>query len=439
MRAHCYLSLMLFLAMPAWSQVEPSAYGPPSVSQETMQAPPPVSGEVYPSMTASETRSNQFFLGLSFLAAYNDNLLAGDSTVAVSDASYSMMPSIHIDQKTGRLRQNLTYDSGYTYYSQTSTRNEEDQLVREDFEYLLTPHTTVAFRDSFQKSTNILNQPDSDVSGSNQSSSAQVIAPFADILANAVSGQATYQFGINRMIGGSGISSFQHYPNASQAVGLSNSDTHGGSAFFNLRLSQSQYAGVNYQYSHMTATTKGMQSETPVQTVSVYYTLYLMQGFTLSVSAGPQHFSVFQSTFPSSASWTPAVMASLGWQRMRSNLAASYARSVSGASGLIGVYQTESLRASARYRITRNWILSGYGDYALQKAAVPAFSLTYPGGHGVSGTANAQHAIGAHITAEFGYTRLHQKYAGVSALSKNPDSDRGYVSINYQFTRPLGR
>jgi hypothetical protein len=47
--------------------------------------------------------------------------------------------------------------------------------------------------------------------------------------------------------------------------------------------------------------------------------------------------------------------------------------------------------------------------------------------------------MGEHFNAEIGYARLHQSYSGVAVISSNPDSDREYVSITYQFTRPLGR
>ena len=59
------LSLALLVAMPGWSQVEPSATGPPPSSQDAMQTPPPVSGESYPTATGSEARSNYLRAGFS--------------------------------------------------------------------------------------------------------------------------------------------------------------------------------------------------------------------------------------------------------------------------------------------------------------------------------------------------------------------------------------
>jgi hypothetical protein len=49
-----------------------------------------------------------------------------------------------------------------------------------------------------------------------------------------------------------------------------------------------------------------------------------------------------------------------------------------------------------------------------------------------------QRLFGEHLNAQLGYTRLHQSY-NVTAIATNPDTNREFVSISYQFARPLGR
>ena len=61
------------------------------------------------------------------------------------------------------------------------------------------------------------------------------------------------------------------------------------------------------------------------------------------------------------------------------------------------------------------------------------------GGHTVSGTVSVQHPMSEHFKAELGYARLHQSYSGIAVISTAPDSNREFISISYQFTRPLGR
>jgi hypothetical protein len=60
-------------------------------------------------------------------------------------------------------------------------------------------------------------------------------------------------------------------------------------------------------------------------------------------------------------------------------------------------------------------------------------------GHTVFGTALLHQQFGQNISIQLGYTRLHQKYEQVAVLSTNPDSNREFLSISYQFSKPLGR
>lgn len=433
------LGLALLVALPAWSQVEPSATGPPPPLEDEMRTPPPVSGEAYPSTTNSEARSNELRAGLNFQTAYDDNVLGFASTTPVADFSYSFRPSIELDRITPRLSQTLNYSPGFTIYQHTSARNEADQNASMDLQYRLSPHAAISVRDYFEKSTNVFNQPDAGVSGSTQSLTEAVVAPFANQLGNVASAEASYQFSANRMIGAGGISSIVNYLNPAEASGLSNSNLRGGSVFYNLRLSSAQYIGMIYQYSKMKSDFARGDSETQTNTIYCFYTLYLDRALSISVSGGPQHFDVVQSSLSASASWTPALTASIGWQRSRTNLAVSYSRTVTGAGGLLGAFQSNSANASARLQLTRTWTLGLTTTYANFKNVIPLFLASNSGGHTISGSASVQHSIGEHFTTELGYARLDQSYHGVAALSADPDSDRAYISVSYQLKKPLGR
>jgi hypothetical protein len=305
--------LALLVAMPLWSQVEPSATGPAPTSGDPMQTPPPVSGESYPTATGAETRSNELRGGLTFETAYDDNVLASETTAPVSDFSYSIRPTIAIDQMTSRLHNNFSYSPGFTLYQRTTGRNEIDQSASAKSQYRLSPHISLSAIDTFQKSTNVFNQPFSGVSGSTQAPIEALVAPFAAQLGNTANASLSYQFSRNGMIGGGGSSSIVDYLNPAQASGIPNSNSRSGSGFYNLRLSGNQYIGVNYQYSWMTSSGASGGSETKVETVYSFYTLYLKHALSLSVSGGPQHFDVTQPSLPETASWTPAVTASMGW------------------------------------------------------------------------------------------------------------------------------
>jgi len=436
MLTRIYLGLVLLVAMPAWSQVEPSATGPPPSSDEAMQTPPPVSGQSYPTETGSEARSNYLRAGLNIQTAFDNNVEREPTGEPIGDVIYSIASSFALDQSTSRTHRMFSYSPGFTLYEPTSALNSQAQNATVGYQYLLSPHTRISVQDSFVQTSNVFDQPYGGVSGSTLSPTQEVEAPFAEQRSNLASGQLSNQFSRNGMIGAGGTYSIFDYPNSAQATGLANSNSYGGSAFYNRRLSSTQYIGVNYQSSKMTSSSTSGDSVTQVNTISCFYTLYLEHSLSLSVSSGPQHFDVTEAPLPASASWTPAVTASMGWQRSRTNLAASYSRTVSGTGGLVGAFQSESANANASWQFARIWTAGSTASYTTQKNVIPVFSLSNQGGHTISGAVSVQHPISEHFSAGFGYALFHQRY-GVAAVTS--DDQRAYISISYQFTRPLGR
>jgi len=447
------LGIMLVAGVPLWSQVntapDTTAVPPatdttatPAAVDDRMQTPPPVSGAAYPTTYTAEERSNYLRGGLTFTTAYSDNVLAGITTNPVSDVSYAIFPNIALDQTTPRLHWVLSYSPGFTFYQRVSSRNQGNQNVSIDFKYRLSPHVTLSLQDSFQKSSSILDQPDlssAAVTGGLQGVGVAVIAPLADQLNNNGNAEITYQFSANDMIGASGTFANLHYSNPAQVPGLFDSSSQGGSAFYTHRLSKKHYLGASYQYQRIVAYPTGAQSETQTQTVQAFYTVYLQPTLSLSVSGGPQRFDVDQAPLPSAQSWSPAVTAGIGWQARHTNMAASYSRIVSGGGGLLGAFHSNLANLSLRQQLSKNWNAQVVGAYSIYKTVTPLFFLSSPGGHAISGSASIQRKLGQHLNAEAGYTRLYQTYSNIAAISTAPNTNREWVSISYQFARPLGR
>jgi hypothetical protein len=79
-------------------------------------------------------------------------------------------------------------------------------------------------------------------------------------------------------------------------------------------------------------------------------------------------------------------------------------------------------------------------NYAINKSVTPALNISgETGGHTIAGSATAGYAISQRISAQFEYDRVHQSYSDIPAISSSPNSDRAMISLNWQFTRPLGR
>ena len=79
------------------------------------------------------------------------------------------------------------------------------------------------------------------------------------------------------------------------------------------------------------------------------------------------------------------------------SFALSYLHVIAGDGGLLGAVQMDSATASARRQITRN------------------------------------------LSVQLGYNWFHQSYEKVAVPPANPDTNRVFVSISYQFSRGLGR
>jgi hypothetical protein len=244
---------------------------------------------------------------------------------------------------------------------------------------------------------------------------------------------------MNGMVGAGGSTAMLDYPNQTQSSNLYNSNSRGGSAFYNRRLFGTQYIGVTYRYLRILGNPQIGQLEIQTHTIFPFYTAFLGKAFSLSLAAGPQYFSYAQSPFPTSHSWTPSVMGSVGWQTEHTSLAASYSRSVTGGGGLMGAMSSNRASVSATWRMTRTWDVGSTAGYAIYKNESPLSLSSSLGGHSVSGAVTIDHTLSDRLRMEVGYQRLHQSYGGIAAITSDPDADREFASISYQFTRPLGR
>lgn len=439
-----FVGIILLAACPLWAQggAEAAASGPSGGGGEAMLTPAPISGQGYSMGFTSETRSNYLRGGLMFSTAYDSDTTTGTNGQPISDVSYSIFPTISLDQTRSRLHWVFNYAPGFTFYQKTSSLNQAAQNLGVNLSYRLSPHVTLSLRDTFAKTSNVLNQPSSDlatpVSGGVSVPNNSVIAPIADTLTNNANVSLTYQFSPNGMVGGSGTFTNLHYPNPTQVPGLSDSSSRGGSAFYNHRLSKMHYIGATYQYQWFLAYPNGGQSETQTQSVFLFYTVYFKPTFSVSLFGGPQYSNTQQFGLPTSTSWSPAGGASMSWQGKLTSFAASYSRSINSGGGLAGAVEYSTASGSLRRQLARVLSLSVGASYANNNIldALPAFNS---GGQTISGNASVQRQFGEHLSLQAQYTRLHQSYSDVAAISSVPDRNLAMISISYQFSRPLGR
>jgi hypothetical protein len=436
-----FVGILLLAAWPLWAQGGAETAGSGS-SGGGMVTPAPVSGEGYSMGFTSETRSNYLRGGLMFSSAYDSEATIGTNGQPVSDVSYSIFPTISLDQTRSRLHWVLSYSPGYTFYQRNSSLDLASQSLAVDLKYRLSPHVTLSLRDSFQKTSDLLNQPNQDfaqpVSGSVFVPNNSVIAPVANVLTNTANAAITYQFSANGMVGANGTFTNLHYPNQAQVPGLGDSSSRAGSVFYNYRLSKMHYIGATYQYQEFLAYPTVGQSETQAHSVFLFYTIYFKPTFSVSFFGGPQYSNTQQFGLPTSGSWSPGGGASMSWQGRLTSLALSCSRAVNSGGGLAGAVEATSASASLRRQLTRSLSASMAASYADNSVldALPALNTS---GHTISGSASMQRQFGQHLNLQLQYMRLHQSYSDVAVLSTVPDRNRGSITISYQFARPLGR
>jgi hypothetical protein len=444
--------VLLLITAPLWGQVEPSASGGSSTQDDDSMMPltPEVSGSFFPTEGTSG-RSNYLSGGVTFGAAYDDNLFTGPAGKPESAETYSIWPTIIYQQKTTRTGASFIYSPGFTFYEPITSDNSFTQNAAANFEYRLTQRATVTFQDVFEQNSSALAQPynlaGATVSGTGQSATPFVIVPFASQVLDSTQAGLDYQYGRNGLIGGSGSYSIFHYPNLNQEPGLYNSSSEGGSGFYSRRLTPRQFLGASYRYSTSTTdgvstpTTSGVSTSTNSQTGSVIYTAFIAHQYTISISGGPEY-STTTTTFPGFApvhTWSPSGNASLAWQRTHLGAALTYSRAETSGQGLLGTYRADSATATFHWQMRPKWTSAVTASYANIKDSTPTIAFTSPNGHTIFGSTSLQYKISEHMTAIAEYDRLHESYGNIPAIAANPDIDRVSISLNYQFTRPLGR
>lgn len=447
--------LLVFATVPLWSQVQSSGALPageeaavwsrgdspdePAGEDAPMATPTPFSGEGYSLDFAVETPRTNYLLGrLGFGTAYDDNVLPS-SGQSVGDVAYSIWPSLALQQSRSRLRWNLNYTPGYTVHQRLSSVNGFDHDLAVGFQYRLSPHVTLNVADTFQKSPDLLGLQSQNpsisgpqgVNGPNDS----IVPPGTVRISNFSDATLTYQFGPNAMIGARGTLSGLWYPDRAEIPGLYDSTGESATGFYSHRLSGRNSIGASYGFQRILTHD---QAETQTQNILMFYTVDLPPHLALSIFAGPEHSDTHSELSSGLSRWTPAAGASLSWRGEHHSFVASYEHRISDGGGLSGASIFDRAEASARWQLARTLTATIGGGYSTN-SVLESQNLSGFGGHTWSGTASLQHPLGEMMSLQMGYTRLHQSYSSISTISEFPDRNYVWVSLSYQFQRPLGR
>jgi hypothetical protein len=429
--------------MPIWSLVD-SPVEQSAEDETRMITPAPINDEGYSLAFAPERpRSNYFRGGLNFGTIYDSNLLyLSTNALPVSDFKYSVWPSFSLEQSRSRLRWDFTYSPEFAFHQTYSSLHEFDHSLAVNLEYRLSPHVTVSLEESFQKTSDLLNLSQQSALVSGESAPLQqgpnaIVPPSIARITNLSDAGISYQFGQNSMIGIKGSFSGLWYPNRDTVAGLYDSTTEAGEGFYTHRISRKHYIGVTYAFQQLL--THPGQAETQTHSTLFFYTLDLPRALTVSVFAGPEHSDTHGGVTIPFQKWSPAEGASVGWHGERVAFTASYSQRIRSGGGLSGVVHYNSAGASLRWQLVRTITAGLEASYSTSTLLDPSAGGFGTGGHTWAGAAILQHPLGERLGLQLGCTHLHQSYSDVAAVSGAPDQTTAWVSLSYQFARPLGR
>jgi hypothetical protein len=438
-------SLMIVVLLAAAAAGAQDVTGPvpalagAALGNDRMVTPTPVSNQSYSmSFAIEEPRSNYLSGAIAFGSGYDDNIFM--STPQIHDVNYTISPSITLRQSRSLLQWDLNYSPQFTLYQNHSSYDQIGQNFASSLEYRLSPHVTLSLNDTFIRTSNTLGQlyqnPNDNTSNGTQPPPDVIITPLADRLSNVGSAEITYQFALNGMVGASGTFSELHYLNPDQAPGLYDSSARSANAFYTHRLSGKHYIGASYSFQDLLASPGN--AETQTNSVLLFYTLYLNPTSSIAVFAGPEH-SVTAGIGPSAlVMWSPVAGVSFGWQGAHTSFSAGLSQKISQGGGLAGAVRSRSADLSLRRQLTRNWTVALAGDYS-KNTYLQTLSSSSTGGHTFSANASISRSLGQHLELQLGYTRLQQNYSDLAAPNASSDRNRAWMSLSYQFQRPLGR
>lgn len=460
--------LGLMMALPAWSQTTPqagqvqSAQEQPGQEQSEPQSNPsdavPAASDIAPvplpvsnganalTFSSEQARTNYLRGGLTLGSSYDDNALNSGSN-RVDNFTYSVLPHIVWDQSTSRLRWTLDYAAGLMVNQRFSERNQASHDLGMDLRYRLTPHVNVGIRDNFSLTSGffdeVQNFAGTPAGGVLQQPNGSVITPLARRTADLGMADITYQFGAGSVVGASGTFYTSRYGQpASGAASLVDTTSEQADGFYTYRISPRNWIGVDYRFQQISFAPGSDQVVT--HSLLLFHTIYLQPRMSFSIFAGPEY-SEFDSTAAtagpvliSSDRWSVAGGASYSWQGENTSVQINAVRRVSDGGGLLEAVQLNSVNGALRRQLTRRSNLEFGAAYG-KSDSIGNVSTAIDSIQVASGSVSWERRLGANLGLKLGYARDYQLQDPGVSVSSEANHNRGWVTVSYDFSRPLGR
>ena len=440
------LLLLLFIALPARSQDEDS-----QPSQTAWH--PVLNGDTGSLAFSGEAEIvNQLSGGVALSTTYDDNAFSSN-THPVNNFGYGVTPSVSITEERARSLWSLNYNPGFTWNQRMAPQYAASHNLDFTGQYRLTEHLSGRIHDNFvdqSSSFDLLNQNPALPAGNVLSQPNQsVVTPLVNQLTNITNADLEDQIGEDTNIGLSGSFNKLNFQEKSNSpVTLYNNESWSGAGFYSHRLSARHAMGATYTFQNF-LTFGQMRERSQSQSIVLFYTFSPKSGVKFSIFAGPDH-SITNSKFNlnlgpflipidhTESMWLVDEGANLSWQGQKTSARIDLIHHVTDGGGLTGAVQIYSGTAGLRRQISKTLtgdVALNYGDNnPLSHAFGSAFS-------GYSGSIGIEQVIGNHVSVAMRYARAYQRYGeyGAGTANSSANHNQAWITVNYHFSRPLGR
>jgi hypothetical protein len=387
-------------------------------------------------------RSNYLRGGLNVGAAYDDNALLGTNG-GKSNTSYSVFPSLAIEQSWPRARWTLGYAGGVTVNQRLTNRNQGAHDLNFDSQFRLSPHVNLRIAEDFAMTTGFFDGGNSLAVSGAGGPNASLITPLATQRTNTTTAETNYHFALNDVVGASGSFYDLHFTNVPASYALANTQTESGSAFWLHRIFRHNWAGASYRFERLTFDPSG--GETLVHSFALVDTIGLTHGFTFSGFVGPEYsdnrgLAPGADTISQFQEWSVAGGVEAGWQSARTSVSMGFSRRITDGGGLLGAVRSQAAHGDVRREFMPGWAVRLGGSYGNNDALTTAFGGSASTINVTSVSASLERNVGKSLGLHFGYAHDFQQQSGFVDPTQKFDAHRNrfFVTLSYQWAKPLG-
>lgn len=388
-------------------------------------------------------KSNYLRGGLNVGASYDDNALLSTNG-AESNTSYSVFPSLAIEQSWPRMRWALAYAGGLTVNQRLTSRNQGSHDLNFDSQYRLSPHVNLRIAEDFAVTSGVFDGGNDVAVSGTGGPNASLITPLATQRTSLTTAAANYHFALNDVIGASGSFYDLHFTNAPAESSLADTQTAMGSAFWLHRIFRHNWAGASYSYERLTFDPGN--GETRLHSFAAVDTLTLARGFSLSGFVGPQY-SDNRGLTPAGGgaisqfqNWSMSGGVDASWQSARTSISTGYSRRITDGGGVLGAVRSQNVHGDVRRQLVPGWAVrlgAAYGRNQSLTLPVTGIGSTI---NVTSASASLERNIGRSLGLRLGYSHDFETQSGFADSTQKIDAHRNrfFITLSYQWAKPLG-